>query len=53
LEERRFSDGKDPSLKGKRGSRSKKIRGEDTKGDIIAEMRPPAWRGLHEIDVHV
>lgn len=53
LDERRFSDGKEPVFKIKRGSGSRNIIGDGVEGDSILEMRPFEWGGLHEIDVHV
>ena len=53
LDERRFSDGKEPFFKGRRRSGSRSMGGDGVAGGGITEMMPLEWRGLHEIDVHV
>ena len=53
LDERRFSDGKEPFFKGRKRSDSRTLEGDIEEGGRIHEIRPLDWRGLHEIDVHV
>lgn len=53
LDERRFSDGKEPYFKNKRAATSRKIGVEGMEGGDIAEMGPFEWLERHEIDVHV
>jgi hypothetical protein len=53
LDGRRFSDGSEPLLNGKRGRGSRHMGGDGVEGGGIPEIRPLEWRGLYEIDVHV